>query len=523
MLRKNGCDAITRLEDPSDEDNVGFVCVDVADDHCIVDQRFMNHSYRSIATSTSTGNDRHKPVSRCADETSVDEDEDEDQDDGTDENAWDALDQALLSVEADDDNDVVAVDVPLDDLVPMEDRDDEPDEQLPSHEVDLTPRDVDDGDGEAAVDFGLADALTVPRGATNEPEEEGDIAAFVGELDVLPLEEDDGDGLGEQVLLEASSRTLPERRSLRLEWQDSETARQLLPLSDGFVALGKECRRHAPGGEVVARCEAPPGMVSAVLFGAQPKASASRASNLALDFDLLCLVDGRLLHRIEDDWQALNLSVDDAVFPIRAVLNHETEVLVACRDRRWRRLRDHTLQEPQWQQQFSALAFAEGWFALVEDAGRLKLASLRDSEEPVLVDGESFDVGAQLLGAGQALCVVATSGMWLRLGNGPLRRVPGSEDFSGAHLGHSKGVAMVWTTVEQRGSFDVVEINVETGSPRVVARLPWTATDDDVPTVSDILWMDALSRLIVASDCGVVSLKPLEATSSGVPPGETLS
>jgi hypothetical protein len=121
------------------------------------------------------------------------------------------------------------------------------------------------------------------------------------------------------------------------------------------------------------------------------------------------------------------------------------------------------------------------------------------------------------------VCVIANDGMWLRLGNGPLRRVPGSKDFSGAHLGHSKDAAKLWTTMELRGSVGVVEVDVATCSPRIVCRLPWKTTDDDVPTIFDILWMEAVSRLIVSSDCGVVSLKPLEATSSGVPPGETVS
>jgi hypothetical protein len=82
-------------------------------------------------------------------------------------------------------------------------------------------------------------------------------------------------------------------------------------------------------------------------------------------------------------------------------------------------------------------------------------------------------------------------------------------------LGERDGARKAWTTVEEGDGLALVEIDAATRSQSLVALLPWRATDDDLPTVHDLLRLEDARMLIVASDFGVVCLR--ESQPNDVP------
>jgi hypothetical protein len=285
-----------------------------------------------------------------------------------------------------------------------------------------------------------------------------------------------------------------------VDWEDSEAARQLVPVDRSFAALGRECRFHTLAGDIQSRCPLPSGFCRAAILptraGLVGSAEGSR---------IVCVANGRLLELGADGWcDAIDDVLADGVMDLVQAGEH---VLLRSKDQRWYSFDDGTVRPAFGGRAVDTLCPGERWIGACRGDAGLEIVELEGEARWRCCPSPTDRVGRLWSGGNEIVVEDTHHRRWIVARDGVTTQLVGSERFRGGCVGERAGATKWWTTAEQGSSLVVVEVDLATGSQLVVARLPWTSTDDDVPTVFDMLWLGPSRRLIVASDAGVVALR----------------
>lgn len=285
-----------------------------------------------------------------------------------------------------------------------------------------------------------------------------------------------------------------------VDWEDSEAARQLVPVDRSFAALGRECRFHTLAGDIKSRCPLPSGFCRAAIL--PPRAGLVGSPDGSR---IVCVANGRLLELGADGWRdALDEVLADGVMDLVPAGEH---VLLRSKDQRWYSFDDGTVRPAFGGRAVDALYRGERWIGACRGDAGVEIVELEGEARWMCCPSPTDRVG-RLWSRGNQIVVEDTHHQrWIVARDGGAIPLVGSERFRGGCVGERADATKWWTTAEQGSSLVVVEVDLATGSQLVVARLPWTSTDDDVPTVFDMLWLGPSRRLIVASDAGVVALR----------------
>lgn len=403
-------------------------------------------------------------------------------DEAVSDRAWIPL---LPPVESDEEDELPDADFMPEVATPREDgADSEPALGIPESDLVLPPADdVDDADD---LLFHEPDRIVVEPLVEEDESDEGGFEPFLG----VPAEP----------RLATLSR-------FAVEWQEAETARQLLPVGRGFVAMGRECRHHTVEGDLLARGPLPPGFVrAAVMRRTTWMRTASKVSPVDTGFEMLCIARGRLLLRSGDQWLELLDEDQRSEFEASDIVQRGDDVLVSSRDGRWFSLEDGTLRPAFAGRKLRALGACSPWVGLGDELGRPLLMALEgESVRPLFV---SPVAAPRLHGLERTLALDAgADGLyWCQLPEVRRELIIGSSAFRGVCLGDVAGSRKLWTTLEHGEHLAIVELDLSSGQRCIACSLPWAVGDDDLPTVYDMVWLPEARRLLIASDQGVVSL-----------------
>jgi hypothetical protein len=427
---------------------------------------------------------------------------------------------------------------PLDSLPPLGDDDEEA--PLDSGWVQLTPP-LDDEDDPTPLD-GFVPAISKAEDVDVDSERLPPLSALelIAPLENEPLDteerpfdtfepivvespktafEDDDEGPAfEPFVMEAATTGLPCVPGFELDWQDREPTRQLLPLGQGFFAIGARCRHYALKGEVLLQCNLPAGFVRAAVTRQSAWVHASqRLSAVDNGFEMLCIAGGKIFVRAGNDW--FEPTEEDASLEVDAqrLVQRGDDVLIGSRDGRWFSLEDGHLRPAFGGRKLRALCAASSWIGLAEEQGRLLLMAL-EGEAARLLSPNPVPDHVRLYAFGKTIVIERLGeGLWGCSLPAPLELIPGSRGYRGVCLGEGNSVAL-WTTLEMGEALALVEVDVETWRSTWVATLPWRVTDDDAPTIHDMLWLADAKRLLIASDQGVVCLRRVDAPKAEAAP-----
>jgi hypothetical protein len=374
------------------------------------------------------------------------------------------------------------------------------------------PEPGDDGD-DASVEVPTAGLLSI---AQDEGDDEGgEWPEFDFALEAPATSADDDAPFQGEELVELAPE-LPHEPRFAVDWQDSEAARQLVAVGRGFASLGKECRQHTLAGDIVQRYPLPHAFTRAALVLA-----ATAAFEHGSPLQMVCVAGGRLLRWQEDHWSRVS---DDGCLGEAAFVNvvqRREQVLVGTTDNLWFSLEGGALRQAFGGRPVQALCPAERWLGCCQSEQGPQLVELEGETARPLCASPSSTVVRMY--SRERYLVVEDTGRrrWLVTDERRVAPILGAARFAGTCLGERDGKPKLWTTTEVGSALGVVEVDLEAGSQSVVGLLPWTTSDEDTPTVFDMLWLDHCRRLIVASDYGVVALRLLEdAPSSELGPPE---
>lgn len=419
-----------------------------------------------------------------------------------------AFDLADAETELDSDDDV-PVDVPLG-LEAPESEDEDP--QRGDEFVVPLAVPADDEADDRDVDVPAGDLLALP------PSEDGDDGLDwpAPALDVSSPSHDMDDEPFDGEPLPELMGELPREPRFAVDWQDSEAARQLLPLGRTFAALGKEFREHTLGGDIVARGALPVGFLSAAKL---------RARDTEASPDMACIANGKLLQRTGKHWSPWpGTGALEQELPI-ALVHHGERVLVGVESGRWFELARGELQPAFSGRLLKALCI-----------GDRVVGACRVGQSQVLVDLDAETARtlgpcpggevAEIRALGSTLVVTDRLGARFVVDAAcHATPIPGASRFRGGTLGERDGRPKLWTTSEEGSALVLVEVDLQSQCCSIACELPWRSSDEDTPSVFDLCWLEGSRRLIVATDCGVVALRLLEDPPSSElgAPGDPVS
>jgi hypothetical protein len=417
------------------------------------------------------------------------------------------LDTSAIAIDTDDD------DRPLDVAIAIEplefDTDREDDGLHEQFTPALSAPEPGDDSEDASVEVPTASLLNVAR--DDGDDEGGEWPELDFTLEAPSTGADDDAPFEGEELVELAPE-LPHEPRFAVDWQDSEAARQLVAVGRGFAALGKECRQHTLAGDIVQRYPLPHAFTRAALVVATP-AAFEQGSPL----QMVCVAGGRLLQWQEDGWSRAG----DGEAVVVNVVQRREHVLVGTSDSHWFSLEGGDLRPAFGGRPVQALCPAERWLGCCQGEQGPQLVELEGETARPLCASPSSTV-VRMYSRERYLVVEDTGGRrWLVTDERRVASIVGAARFAGTCLGEREGKPKLWTTTEVGSALGLVEVDLEAGSQSVVGLLPWTTSDEDTPTVFDMLWLDHCRRLIVASDYGVVALRLLEdAPSSELGPPE---